>query len=195
VPTDREEILAFAQAQLGKPYGWGAEGPSAFDCSGLVYAAYKAAGLPVKRVTAASLGKSGQPVSLAAAVAGDVIYRDNPGATDHVGIYIGNGQMIHAPTEGQPVQVGAVGNVTSIRRMLGADGKPLPPEGAPGDIIDWGNLPNPAEVIGGALSELNPFAGWQSDVLGIALKVAAAGAAAALVIVGAKTALANKEDS
>jgi hypothetical protein len=185
--TDRQEIISFAQAQLGKPYVWGAEGPNSYDCSGLIYAAYTAAGLKVQRVTAATLGDSGHAVSQAEASPGDVVYYDWPGATDHVGIYIGNGQMINAPTQGEPVQVAPIGNPTSIRRMIDENGKPLPPEEI-GDVFsDMG------DVAAGAVDALNPFSGWQSDAVAIGVKILAAGAAVALVIVGAKEALSDSK--
>src|SRR3954471_3646298 len=118
MPDARSSIVSFAQQQLGKPYKWGGIGPNGYDCSGLVYAAYKAAGLDVKHVNAAALGRQGSAVTAADAAPGDVVYYDHPGPVDHVGIYVGNGQMIDAPTFGKPVEVVNIGKPTSIRRLI-----------------------------------------------------------------------------
>lgn len=180
--TVGDAIVAFAREQIGDPYVWGAEGPNSFDCSGLVYAAYKAAGLDVSRTTAATLGRQGEAVDLARAVPGDVLYYDNPGATDHVGIYIGNGQMIEAPTAGEKVKVSGIRTPTSIRRIHQAVNK-----GYAGDItVPFG------ERIERTLEAVNPFSGWQADVVDIGLKIMAAGACVALVVVGAREALKDK---
>lgn len=178
-----DRIVEFARQQIGEPYVWGAEGPDSWDCSGLVYGAYKAAGLDVSRTTAANLGRQGQPVSAAAAVPGDVVYYDRPGATDHVGIYIGNGQMVNAPQAGQPVSVAAIGSPTSIRRM-------------PGITDDGSSVPLPRgtlETDSGGGGILGVFDGWAEDLRGVAMKIVAATAAAALVIVGAKATLQDRK--
>lgn len=106
-----------AKSLIGVPYVWGHQDKNGTDCSGLVYQVLNAAGTRVPRVTAAEYGRMGVAVSLADAQPGDVVYYDHPGATDHVGIYIGNGQMIDAPDVGQRVRVDRVGNYTSIRRI------------------------------------------------------------------------------
>ncbi len=184
--TVGERIVGYARDQLGDPYVWGAEGPDSFDCSGLVYAAYKAAGLNVSRTTAANLGRQGQPVAPSSALPGDVVYYDRPGATDHVGIYIGGGQMIEAQTSGVPVKVSGVGAPTSIRRLAPVTGTATgsPDEPQKGRLVEGESL----------LDKLNPFDNWASDLQGLALKVLGAGAAAALVIVGAKTALSDRSN-
>lgn len=169
------DVVSYAASKKGDPYVWGATGPDRFDCSGLVYAAYKAAGFPVARTTAANLGKSGAEISLGDAVPGDVVYFNEPGATDHVGIYIGNGQMIDAPHTGATVEVDSIVGYTSIRDLT--------PDGAGGN----GSLSQGVATTAGQLAAaVNPLAGWQGDVLSIALKLAGAAACAALVIVGAK---------
>jgi hypothetical protein len=176
----RSSILQFASAQLGKPYVWGATGPNGFDCSGLVYAAYKAAGVPVPREIASQLGKRGVSVSLSDAQPGDVIYYDEPGSTDHVGIFIGGGKMIDAPYTGAKVRIDNVGKPTSVRRILPASA---------GDVAG-AILTNPVgtlgSIAGAAAEKLNPFTNWQDDVLGIVLKLGAGLCVAALVVVGAR---------
>ena len=91
-----------AMTKLGAPYGWGATGPSEFDCSGLVYWAFQQQGKTVPRTSQAQMG-GGTPVSRAELQPGDVVGY-YPGAT-HVGIYVGDGKLVHASDYGIPVQV------------------------------------------------------------------------------------------
>jgi cell wall-associated NlpC family hydrolase len=95
------KAIAFARAQIGKPYVWGATGPGSYDCSGLTQAAWKAAGVDLPRTTYDQV-TAGTTVSLANARPGDLVFfYDNVG---HVGLYIGNGMMIHAPKPGTYVR-------------------------------------------------------------------------------------------
>jgi len=104
-----QTALAYAQAQLGKPYIFGGEGPTGYDCSGLTMKAYAYAGVYIgshsvndQYFTAANRG---QLVSYSAKQPGDLIFwGDGPGSFYHVGIYIGGGMMIAAPTEGDVVK-------------------------------------------------------------------------------------------
>lgn len=91
-----------AMAKLGAPYSWGAAGPSEFDCSGLMVWAYQQIGKSIPRTSQAQLA-GGTPVSRDELQPGDII-GFYPGVT-HVGMYIGNGQIIHASDYGIPVQV------------------------------------------------------------------------------------------
>ena len=95
-------IVGAAMAQLGKPYGWGAAGPDAFDCSGLMVWAYSQNGKSIPRTSQAQLA-GGTPVSLSELQPGDIVGY-YPGVT-HVAMYIGNGQVVHASDYGIPVQV------------------------------------------------------------------------------------------
>lgn len=174
--TVGEQIAAFAHDQLGKPYHWGATGPDSYDCSGLLYAAYKAAGVDVPHQRASWWGKQGTAVDQAHAAIGDVVYYDEPGTTDHVGIWIGGGKMIDAPTEGQDVEIANVGSPTSIRH-LDATGTGV--VGAP--ATGTGNASSDG---GGLLDSLNPFATWQTDVTNLGLKLMAGGCVAALLVFG-----------
>lgn len=102
------EAVGAVQAALGKigsPYGWGAVGPSAFDCSGLIYWAFQQQGKTLPRTSQAQMA-GGTPVSRAHLQPGDVIGY-YPGAT-HVGLYIGDGMIVHASDYGIPVQVVSV---------------------------------------------------------------------------------------
>ncbi|TQJ55170.1 C40 family peptidase [Streptomyces sp. SLBN-115] len=99
--TKAEKALAFARAQIGKPYVWGATGPDSYDCSGLTQAVWKAAGVTLPRTTYDQVN-AGTTVSLADARPGDLIFFYDD--VSHVGVYIGNGMMIHAPKPGAYVR-------------------------------------------------------------------------------------------
>jgi hypothetical protein len=115
-------VVADAQKYLGVPYRWGGTDPSSgLDCSGLTQQVYADLGITLPR-TASQQATAGTAVaSLADARPGDLVFFDysssRPGV-DHVGVYIGGGQMIAAPQEGESVQVQPVGNPTLIRRIL-----------------------------------------------------------------------------
>ncbi|MFF9057465.1 NlpC/P60 family protein [Streptomyces sp. NPDC014882] len=97
--------VSYAYAKLGSPYVWGATGPNAFDCSGLVQAAYRSAGVSLPRTTYAQID-AGRRVSRSELRPGDLVFF-YPGIT-HVGLYIGNGRMIHAPNPSAPVRVAPI---------------------------------------------------------------------------------------
>ncbi|WP_175410782.1 C40 family peptidase [Streptomyces sp. TRM64462] len=96
-----EKVLAFARAQIGKPYVWGATGPSSYDCSGLTQAAWKAAGVDLPRTTWDQV-KVGQRVATEDLLPGDLVFFYDD--ISHVGVYIGGGKMIHAPKPGTTVR-------------------------------------------------------------------------------------------
>jgi cell wall-associated NlpC family hydrolase len=97
--------LAFAHAQLGKPYGWGATGPAAYDCSGLTQAAWAAAGVQLPR-TSYSQVNAGTRVSRSELAPGDLVFYYS--GLSHVALYIGDGQIIHAARPGTPVRLAPV---------------------------------------------------------------------------------------
>jgi cell wall-associated NlpC family hydrolase len=97
--------VSYAYSKLGSPYVWGATGPNAFDCSGLVLASYRSAGVSLPRTTYAQIG-AGQRISRSELLPGDLVFFYS-GIT-HVGLYIGNGQMIHAPNPSAPVRVAPI---------------------------------------------------------------------------------------
>jgi cell wall-associated NlpC family hydrolase len=108
-----------AMAQIGDPYVWGAAGPDAFDCSGLVQYAYAAAGISLPH-SSRMQSTMGAPVSRDALQPGDLVFFYSP--VSHVGIYIGDGQMVHASTSGVPVKTASVdsmGSYNSARRIAG----------------------------------------------------------------------------
>jgi cell wall-associated NlpC family hydrolase len=109
-----QAILNMAYAQLGKPYEWGATGTRTFDCSGFTSYVYQnAAGVGIGRTTYDQVD-SGQAVSQDQLRPGDLVFTH----AGHVGIYVGNGQMIHAPQTGDVVKVGPVYNFYAARRIL-----------------------------------------------------------------------------
>ncbi|SOD99498.1 C40 family peptidase [Blastococcus haudaquaticus] len=91
-----------ALAQQGKPYVWGGTGPGGYDCSGLTFSAYQAAGVSIPRTSRAQ-STAGVHVDRANLQPGDLIFFYDP--VGHVGMYIGNGQMVHSSTYGKPVAV------------------------------------------------------------------------------------------
>jgi cell wall-associated NlpC family hydrolase len=106
-------------AQRGKPYVWAASGPGSFDCSGLVQHAYAAAGIGLPH-SSRMQSEMGMPVSREQLQPGDLVFFYSP--VSHVGIYIGNGQMVHAPTFGDVVRVAgidAMGGYNTARRIAG----------------------------------------------------------------------------
>jgi cell wall-associated NlpC family hydrolase len=117
------KIAQAAEHYLGVPYVWGGTGPGGLDCSGLVYTAYRAAGINLPRVSYEQ-ANSGSRVALRALRPGDLVAWDNstrnPGA-DHIAIYLGGGKIIEAAHPGTNVRI----------RMLGAK------EGAYGVRMGW----------------------------------------------------------
>jgi cell wall-associated NlpC family hydrolase len=96
--------VAFALQQRGKPYRWGAEGPHAFDCSGLTWAAWRAAGVAIPRTAAGQL--AGLPRVGGRLRPGDlVVYRSDGPSRRHVAIVVDGGRMVEALGRGVPVRV------------------------------------------------------------------------------------------
>ena len=94
------KIANYALAKQGSRYYWGASGPTYFDCYGLVYWAHKQAGVRIGRTTAAGYAGSGKSVSYNNLQIGDVITFNYGRGVAHIGIYIGNGRMVHASGKG-----------------------------------------------------------------------------------------------
>jgi peptidoglycan DL-endopeptidase CwlO len=112
---ERAVAVQAALSRIGSPYSWGGSGPSAFDCSGLVMWAFQQQGISLPHSSQA-LASGGQPVSRDQMQPGDLVtyYSD----ASHVGIYIGDGMMVHASTYGTPVRVAPVDNapIHNVRR-------------------------------------------------------------------------------
>jgi len=109
--TAAQAAITYAEQQLGKPYIWGGTGPAGYDCSGLVYAAYQSAGIAIGRTTY-QWHQDGPVIPVDQIEPGDLLfYAGSDGtATDpgHVVMYIGGGQVIQAPEQGQDVQIDPV---------------------------------------------------------------------------------------
>jgi len=104
-PPDRgaARAVAFALAQRGKPYRWGAQGPAAFDCSGLTWAAWRAAGVAIPRTAAGQLATL--PRVRGRLQPGDlVIYPSRGPSRRHVALVVGGGRMVEALGQGVPVR-------------------------------------------------------------------------------------------
>ena len=106
--TKASAAIAFARLQIGKPYLWGGTGPDAFDCSGLTMMAYRTAGVDIPR-TAAEQWTWGPRVDPSQVQPGDLVFfvgaHGTRAAPGHVGIVIGHGMMIDAPSQGLPVRI------------------------------------------------------------------------------------------
>ena len=94
-----------AMAQLGDSYVWGADGPSSFDCSGLTMYAWGEAGVSLSHSSKAQIGE-GRRVSKGDLMPGDLVFFYSP--ISHVGMYIGNGRMVHAPRPGKSVEIAPI---------------------------------------------------------------------------------------
>lgn len=117
-----QAVIDLAHKQLGKPYVWGAEGPNSFDCSGLIYYVYKnAAGITLPRTSSAQYS-AGVAVSRSNLKEGDLIFSstDGTGNITHVAIYVGDGQMIHAPRNGKNVEKVSISNSYWNKAYVGA---------------------------------------------------------------------------
>jgi peptidoglycan DL-endopeptidase CwlO len=132
--------LNFALKQLGKPYLWGAEGPHRYDCSGLMWAAYRSPGadyFSLPRVAKDQYyATRHNTVDRSALLPGDLIFFASGSSwttVHHVGMYVGNGRMVHAPTTGDVVKVSTVwwSRFYAATRVIDAVPAPPPPTPAP----------------------------------------------------------------
>ncbi|MGV9413937.1 C40 family peptidase [Nocardia sp. NPDC003693] len=105
--SPRQEAVNAAMSRIGSPYVYGATGPNAFDCSGLVKWSYAQAGIDLPRTSYEQLN-AGYPVSADALEPGDVVSFYGGG---HTGIYVGDGNVVHASTSGQPVKVAPISSM------------------------------------------------------------------------------------
>lgn len=117
VMADPGDVVTAARTRIGRPYAWGATGPNWFDCSGLIVWSFAQVGIQVPR-TSQQQAAAGQPVARDELQPGDVIAY-YPDAT-HVGLYVGDGRVIHASTTGRPVAevpIDAAGPFRNARRL------------------------------------------------------------------------------
>ncbi|MEV7284590.1 NlpC/P60 family protein [Streptomyces sp. NPDC093252] len=106
--AEGRRAVAWAKAQLGKPYEWGAEGPDTFDCSGLTSEAWAAAGTPIPR-TSQEQWRQLPRVDLAEMRPGDLIIYNSDAS--HVAMYVGDGAMVHSPRPGRTVTIAGAGSM------------------------------------------------------------------------------------
>jgi peptidoglycan DL-endopeptidase CwlO len=99
--------IAYARAQIGKPYAWGGAGPSAFDCSGLVMMAWAQAGVYFPHLAQDQYDMT-ERIPLSNLLPGDLVFYGTPSDVYHVGLYIGGGEMIAAPETGENVQIQSI---------------------------------------------------------------------------------------
>ncbi len=116
------QATAIALEQVGRPYRYGGADPSGFDCSGLVHFSYGQAGIATPRTTGA-LWRSLAPVRSGALEEGDVLFFDIEGKVSHVGLYLGNGRFVHAPSSGRNVTVARL-DQPYYRRAFVRGGRP-----------------------------------------------------------------------
>jgi cell wall-associated NlpC family hydrolase len=104
---DAKKALRFARKQIGKPYRWGADGPNAYDCSGLVMAAWRKAGVKLPRVTYSQYRKVDRKVKFGDLKPGDLVFFHG---RSHVGLYVGHDKFLHAPHSGAKVRINKLGS-------------------------------------------------------------------------------------
>lgn len=110
-----DDVIAAARGELGRPYSYGADGPSAFDCSGLIQWAYAAGGISLPHNAAAQQRLT---TLVSKPAPGDLVFYGNPAT--HVGLYVGGGKMIAAPHSGANVQVQDVYGSPTYGRVKGS---------------------------------------------------------------------------
>ncbi len=105
---EQAQAASIAQSMLGAPYKWGGSTPNGFDCSGLVQYSYQRAGLQAPRTSHAQYSAA-EHVSLRDARVGDLVFFDfDRKPVSHVGIYLGNGRFVHAPSRGKRVEIASL---------------------------------------------------------------------------------------
>lgn len=114
-----QAIVNTAMKYLGVPYVWGGTSPSGFDCSGLVQYSCAKNGISVPRVAAAQRG-AGRYVSRENLQPGDLVFFSHGSSVGHVGIYVGNGNMIHAPQTGDVVKISSINTSYRTSHYAGA---------------------------------------------------------------------------
>lgn len=116
----RDQIVVDALGQIGRPYRYGGASPAGFDCSGLVQYVYAQSGRKAPR-TAREQHRAARVIPLAEAQPGDLLfYRFGDRGVDHVAIYLGDGQAVHAPANGKAVIVAAINLAFWQRRFVSA---------------------------------------------------------------------------
>ncbi|MCG5466609.1 NlpC/P60 family protein [Micromonospora sp. MED01] len=132
--------VRFARTQLGKPYEWGAEGPNRYDCSGLIWAAYRSRGADYDQLPRVSRDQynatRGRTVDRSMLLPGDLVFFASGSSwttIHHMGMYIGDGKMVQAPTTGDVVKISSVwwSRFYAATRVIPAVPAPTPSPSAP----------------------------------------------------------------
>lgn len=113
------DLISYAYNFIGKPYVWGADGPKSFDCSGFTKYVYNAFGVDLPHYTGSQIGK-GSSVSKNNLKQGDLIFFNTDGPVSHVGIYVGDGEFIHASSGSRKVIVSNLDKDYYASRYAGA---------------------------------------------------------------------------
>ena len=174
-----DAVIAVAMAQRGKPYVWAAAGPNSFDCSGLVVYAYKlGAGLNLPHFTG-SLWAKYPHVDKSQISPGDLVFP----TPSHVGIAIGNGQMVVAPHTGSVVQVQNIGTVWGGARVI-APGTAITVAGST-DVSTVGFFPGQDQLnaIVGVFNQIGQVTDWITNGQNVA-RIAIGALGVILIILG-----------
>ncbi len=115
--TDR--VVQTALAQLDKPYRYGGEGPRSFDCSGLVFYAYRHSGIEIPR-TSHEQQRQARPIPMRAIAPGDLLFFRESRKVTHVGLYVGDGRFIHASTGRGVVKLSSLEDPYWQQHLIGA---------------------------------------------------------------------------
>lgn len=138
-------VIAAAKSKLGAKYVWGAEGPNTFDCSGLMVWAWEKVGVKLPR-TSQQQARFGTAVPLSQVQPGDLITSNwGGGPSSHVGMYIGDNKMIHAPRPGSVVKIANLdanyrAHINTVRRVPGANAAGITPALDGSDLLDLGGI-------------------------------------------------------
>jgi hypothetical protein len=192
--------LAYAAAQVGKPYVFGAAGPGSFDCSGLTMRAWQAAGLDLLQHNTILQWAETSKRAYSQAQPGDLVFYGTPPIPHHVALYAGGGMQYSAPTEGEDVQLQQCYGGDQIMQVgimpgAGAATTAQPASSSASSAAKTGvSIPGPGAVFSG-LNSLMPWS-WASDLsnaqsglakllIGWSLKLAFIGGGITLAILGA----------
>jgi cell wall-associated NlpC family hydrolase len=149
------DVINAARSMIGKPYIWGGTTSRGVDCSGLIAFAFRQAGINMPRYRAVDYGQLGAAVAQDQARAGDLVYWDHEGSTDHVGIYLGNGYVIQSPHSGDVTKISRVWGNAQYRRVFedSAFGQMATPSG--GVVTSYSGAPAD-NVFGPGVSVASP---------------------------------------
>jgi len=119
ISDSKSDLISYAYDFIGIPYVWGATGPKSFDCSGFTKYVYNAFGVGLPHYTGSQIGE-GSSVARNNLVQGDLIFFNTDGPVSHVGIYVGDGEFIHASSGSRKVTVSNLGQSYYSSRYAGA---------------------------------------------------------------------------